>query len=111
MVDCGAFCFCAAWGRACKMFHVDEPYATMHIPWARFFRRSSMLYFQRLAFPVLILLTITGVSAAQAPNFTILHSFTGGSDGEYPATTLALAPTGKLYGTTSEGGSSSECES
>ena len=32
---------------------------------------------------------------------TILHSFTGGSDGEIPYSTLVFAPNGKLYGTAS----------
>ncbi len=38
-------------------------------------------------------------------DFTLLHSFTGGSDGRGPETGLALDPaTGDLYGTTFDGG-------
>jgi uncharacterized repeat protein (TIGR03803 family) len=34
----------------------------------------------------------------------ILHSFTGGSDGAYPDAGLTLGTSGKLYGTTNQGG-------
>jgi len=37
-------------------------------------------------------------------NETVLYSFTGGSDGLYPSSTLLLSPDGTLYGTTLEGG-------
>jgi uncharacterized repeat protein (TIGR03803 family) len=39
-------------------------------------------------------------------NETVLHSFTGGADGESPAAGLVLDPAGNLYGTTGYGGSS-----
>jgi uncharacterized repeat protein (TIGR03803 family) len=35
---------------------------------------------------------------------TVLHSFNGGADGEYPLAGLALDAAGNLYGTTEEGG-------
>jgi uncharacterized repeat protein (TIGR03803 family) len=38
--------------------------------------------------------------------YTVLHDFTGGSDGGYPFGTLALDPNGNLYGTTVYGGTS-----
>jgi hypothetical protein len=37
--------------------------------------------------------------------FTLLHAFTGGSDGAYPASTLGLDKGGDIYGTTELGGS------
>jgi uncharacterized repeat protein (TIGR03803 family) len=37
-------------------------------------------------------------------NETVLHSFTGGSDGEYPTGGLARDSAGNLYGTTASGG-------
>jgi len=36
---------------------------------------------------------------------TVLHAFTGGSDGEYPDVPLIADAAGNLYGTTTEGGS------
>ena len=39
--------------------------------------------------------------SAQAQTFTVLHAFTGGSDGATPETGLTIDRQGKLYGTTS----------
>ena len=36
--------------------------------------------------------------------YTDLHDFTGGSDGRYPAGSIAFDPAGNLYGTTTGGG-------
>jgi uncharacterized repeat protein (TIGR03803 family) len=43
-----------------------------------------------------------------APNGTdtVLYSFSGGSDGGYPQSSLALDTAGNLYGTTNQGGAS-----
>lgn len=40
--------------------------------------------------------------------FTLLHSFTGGSDGAVPYQGLAIGNEGELYGTTQSGGSSDD---
>ncbi len=65
----------------------------------------------RLAATVLVSFSMVNASRAQTTNFRVLHSFAGGSDGSYPTTTLVLAGTGRLYGTTYQGGSSSGCAS
>lgn len=39
---------------------------------------------------------------------TVLHSFTGGSDGDYPISDLLITRAGRLYGTTSSGGDSNK---
>ena len=41
------------------------------------------------------------------PAFALLHRFAGGSDGEKPIGTVAFAPDGDLFGTTSTGGGGS----
>ena len=50
-----------------------------------------------------ILAAITS-QPAQAQTFTVLHNFTGGSDGAFPLTGLTLDASGNLYGTTAGGG-------
>ena len=49
-------------------------------------------------------LATVAVPPAQAQTLTVLHSFTGGQDGEYPATGLTLDRGGNLYGTALRGG-------
>jgi len=39
---------------------------------------------------------------------TVLYSFSGGSDGQYPQGSLVLSPSGALYGTTFNGGTSGD---
>jgi uncharacterized repeat protein (TIGR03803 family) len=43
------------------------------------------------------------------PTETVLHSFTGGSDGAFSNHGLVMDASGALYGTTDEGGGSSNC--
>jgi uncharacterized repeat protein (TIGR03803 family) len=54
-----------------------------------------------------------GVVWKLAPNgiLTMLHKFTGGSDGAHPAAGLTLDAAGNLYGTTSAGGDVTACPS
>jgi uncharacterized repeat protein (TIGR03803 family) len=40
---------------------------------------------------------------------TVLHSFTGGSDGENPSAALIMDASGNLYGTTMDGGNGAQC--
>jgi hypothetical protein len=53
-----------------------------------------------LAFTV-VLLTIP---RAQAQSFSVIYSFTGGTDGGYPTDGFLIGPGGNLYATASVGG-------
>jgi uncharacterized repeat protein (TIGR03803 family) len=64
--------------------------------------------FRKLAGPMVVSILVISASA-QIGTFKILHTFTGGSDGRYPNTSLAFDRAGNLYGMTSQGGSSSGC--
>ncbi|MGC2111635.1 MAG: choice-of-anchor tandem repeat GloVer-containing protein [Candidatus Korobacteraceae bacterium] len=52
----------------------------------------------------LILLSVLVAPTAGAQTFTVIHSFTGGNDGAYPAAGLITDRAGNLYGTASGGG-------
>jgi uncharacterized repeat protein (TIGR03803 family) len=58
---------------------------------------------------VLATLVVTLAAGALAQTETILHTFTGGSDGGYPSGTLISDSSGNLYGTTGSGGSGAIC--
>lgn len=52
----------------------------------------------------LCMVILVGSIWAQAQTLTVLHTFTGGVDGGYPVTGLAMDGAGNLYGTTYIGG-------
>src|SRR5271165_1250346 len=52
-----------------------------------------------LALLMAFALAIIATPAAQAQNLTVLYSFTGGADGEWPVAGLAFDAAGNLYGT------------
>ena len=56
-----------------------------------------------------VALSLANAIGASAQTETILHTFTGGSDGGYPNGTLIPNSAGNLYGTTSGGGSAAFC--
>ncbi len=60
---------------------------------------------------ILVLATLVVASAvgALSQTETILHTFTGGSDGGYPSGTLVPDSGGNFYGTASNGGSTMYC--
>jgi uncharacterized repeat protein (TIGR03803 family) len=73
----------------------------------RSFLHRSLL--RRTAFVVLVLATGAATRAqAQAPTFTVLHSFTNSPDGVEPLGGLLRDTAGNLYGTTLRGGSFNE---
>ena len=49
------------------------------------------------------------LGAAQAERYDVLYSFTGGSDGSDPFAGVIADSAGNLYGTTSQGGGSTNC--
>jgi uncharacterized repeat protein (TIGR03803 family) len=51
-------------------------------------------------------LTAAATPHAQAQTFSVLHSFSGGSDGGNPLAGFTIDATGNLYGTTNAGGAS-----
>ncbi len=52
-----------------------------------------------------VLLVIAATSSdAVAQTFSVIHNFTGGPDGNYPAATMILDRSGRLYGSTEMGG-------
>src|SRR5215831_10160160 len=59
---------------------------------------------------ILVFLAFILISAASAQTLTVLYSFTGKQDGSAPSAELVLGKNGNLYGTTSSGGSTSNCQ-
>ncbi len=51
-------------------------------------------------------LAALGIPCAQAQTLSVVHNFTGGSDGGAPDDGFTMSPTGILFGTASTGGSS-----
>jgi uncharacterized repeat protein (TIGR03803 family) len=54
-------------------------------------------------------LGLTASASAQARTLTVLHTFTGGTDGANPQSELIRDSAGNLYGTTRDGGSTTLC--
>ena len=66
-----------------------SPYAARHHSW--------------MVAPLVVALICLMAPASSAQTFTVLHTFTGSSDGAYPYAGLMLDASGNLYGSASEG--------
>lgn len=66
---------------------------------------NSWLATAALALAIAIALALAVTQSAQAQTFTVLHTFSGGSDGAHPEVGLTMDRAGNLYGTTTDGGS------
>jgi uncharacterized repeat protein (TIGR03803 family) len=59
-----------------------------------------------LAFALTLGLVMVAIPGAQAQTFSVVHSFTGGSDGSGPLSGFITDSAGNMYGTASTGGTS-----
>jgi len=59
-----------------------------------------------LALAIIFMLTVFATQSAPAQTFTVLYSFTNGTDGGQPYASLVRDSAGNLYGTTAVGGAS-----
>jgi uncharacterized repeat protein (TIGR03803 family) len=55
---------------------------------------------------LVLVATVVGTEPAEAQTFTLLYTFTGGTDGGEPHAGLIQDTAGNLYGTTPYGGAS-----
>jgi uncharacterized repeat protein (TIGR03803 family) len=69
-------------------------------------RPRSAFHLPLLAFALAIFggLTMFAPAPGRAQTITVLHSFTGGADGAYPAAGVTFDQQGRIYGTASGGG-------
>jgi uncharacterized repeat protein (TIGR03803 family) len=69
-------------------------------------RPLRMTVFVRSFLALIVVLGFTGFgsSSVQAQTFSVVHSFTGGTDGIHPMAGLVMDSAGNLYGTTTQGG-------
>ncbi len=65
--------------------------------------RSLRVNAATAALAIVFGLTVVGTNAAQAQNFNLLYTFTGGLDGAQPYAGLTIDRFGNLYGTTHSG--------
>ena len=66
--------------------------------------RLTRLVLLSVATISVLLISVASSSIAEAQTFSVIHYFTGGPDGNYPAATMTLDRAGRLYGTTLLGG-------
>ncbi len=70
----------------------------------RFERRGWILSIGVLAVAVILVIGLVATPSAQAQTFTLLYTFTGGSDGRGPYAGVIRDEAGNLYGTTTAAG-------
>ena len=73
------------------------------------FSQDFVRQITKLAGPVVLLFCISTLAAAQKE--ATVHNFKSGTDGAFPTSSLIADSSGNLYGTTSEGGGSTNCSS
>jgi uncharacterized repeat protein (TIGR03803 family) len=67
-------------------------------------KRNKILSFAKFTQAALLLLAgLPAVPLSRAQTYTVLYTFTGGTDGEFPAAALIQDSAGNLYGTASYG--------
>jgi uncharacterized repeat protein (TIGR03803 family) len=71
--------------------------------WNRGYAQTCL---RSLAIAVMFAVSLLAAQSASAQTYTVLHTFSGGADGGYPAGKLVRDSAGNLYGTTSTGGAS-----
>ena len=62
-------------------------------------RRAAAVWFS-----IALVFTLVGIQQAHSQTFTVLHNFTGGTDGSTPEAGLTIDRAGNLYGTAASGG-------
>jgi len=72
-------------------------------------RTNLQIATARVASILLFALAVMLTCPAQAQTYTVLHNFSGGSDGGRPYTGLTMDRAGNLYGTAAEGGLTDGC--
>lgn len=75
----------------------------------RWISRTRGVCRRRDAIGVALGLILLLTSSSEAQTFTVLHQFSGGTDGENPQAGVVRDAAGNLYGTTLLGGSSDNC--
>src|SRR5438128_1362113 len=66
----------------------------------------SLRFVECVALAFALACAVVATPSAYAQAYDVLHSFTGGADGDAPHVGLVRDPSGNLYGTTSAGGAS-----
>lgn len=86
-----------------KIYHLSKARASTMPHFKQGFRAMFVTRPSRI-FGLVCLTLLAGTVSAHAQTYTVLHNFTGRTDGGLPLGTLAIDFAGNLYGTASAGG-------